>query len=128
MVDVIERFKDREFRIGFYIISLFILIALIAFFFVFLRESSSSIKPQTTILPTPIPVVSVTPIGTSLESDYSQLNKIVSGKSTSEDVKVINGEPYKVDKQAKGTYMWYPTPLAGYSNVVFLKNNLVLLS
>lgn len=61
-----------------------------------------------------------------LESDYSELDEIVPGKSTREDVERINGLPFSIFTSDSEMYMYYNTPSEIDQNIVFLRNRIVV--
>lgn len=64
----------------------------------------------------------------SLESDYSRLDEVVPGKTTLEEVKKINGNPKSMTTKGDRAYLYYDTPLEGFTNRVVVKNNTVVYS
>lgn len=69
-----------------------------------------------------------TPSVGNLEQDYSSLNELNPGEATIEDVRRINGEPKLISKKGNKTYLYYDTPLEGFSNTVLIENNKVTYS
>lgn len=79
-------------------------------------------KNQPGVSPTPFPVPS------DASKDYSNLNKLIPGKSTREDVEKINGSPTNVSVFGDRTYLYYRTPLNRFLNTVLIINNKVVYS
>ena len=57
------------------------------------------------------------------KKDYSSLNKVIPGKSTTEDVKKINGLPNSLVEENNKTYFYYNTPSSDFKNLVVFENN-----
>ncbi|MBI2420506.1 MAG: hypothetical protein HYV38_00265 [Candidatus Levybacteria bacterium] len=98
---------------------LFVITATIVFiFFIFKAPSEAPPKPTPTPSPTQI----------NLEKDYSHLNKIIPGKSTLDDLIRINGKPASTKASGGKAYVYYKTPLEGFTNTILLENNIVVYS
>lgn len=69
-----------------------------------------------------IPVPTPRPISSSLEKDYSYLNRIVPGKSTIADTIKVNGNPASTKPQDSKTYLYFQTPIRNILNTVAFKN------
>lgn len=103
--------------LGIFVVFLFL-------FFIFMQKNNvknltPTATPIQTPLETPLPVSSDTSI------NYSNLDKLVPGKSTLDDVKKLSGPPEKTSISREETLLYYPTPLEKYKNEVLLKNNIV---
>lgn len=72
--------------------------------------------------------VSPTPTAINFNIDYSSINKIFPGKSTTEDVKKINGEPVSVVVKNDKTYFYYQTPSLDFKNTVVFQNKVELFA
>lgn len=70
--------------------------------------------------PTPIPVP------TNFNIDYSRLYLLTPGKSTLNDVIKIAGSPLSEQTVGDKIHLFYQTPSADYSNIVYLKNGVVV--
>lgn len=77
--------------------------------------------PIASLTPTPTPI----PVPSDFNRDYSNLNKLIPGKSTIVDVEKINGFPSSTRTSGTQTTMYYPTPSKEHSNVVVLENGTV---
>lgn len=64
----------------------------------------------------------------SLEQDYSNLNELTPGEANLEEVKKINGDPKSISEKGSKTYLYYDTPLEGFTNTVLLENDKVTYS
>lgn len=87
---------------------------------IFLILNGGASLKNTPIEPKPLPMPSDT------TKNYSNINRLVPGKSTFDDVIKINGKPESYSTFGNKTYLYYPTPLGGYRNVVLLENKKVL--
>ncbi len=96
----------------FIVIFVLIFIAALSAYF-FLRTPQN----KTVGIPTPRPVAQ------NFEKDYSFLNKIKPGESTTGDVIKINGAPSSISKKEDETFYYYETPSKDYKNLVAFKNN-----
>lgn len=103
----------------------FMLIAVIIFY-----KPPTSNKSSIAPLPTPYKVTrpSPLPLPTDLEKNYSNLNKVVPGKSTLNDVERINGASLSVTTTGEKTYMYYKTPLKSFTNTVLVEKGVVVYS
>ena len=120
----------KQKRIIFVIMALLGIFALILIVIIIFYKAPASNKSAITPIPTPFVVSrpSPTQLPTDLEKDYSNLNKIIPGKSTLNDVKKINGIPQSVSTLDDKTYAYYKTPLEGFTNKVLIEKNLVVYS
>lgn len=82
------------------------------------KPSSTQANPET----------SPSSLNVPMEQDYSNLNKLVPGKATLEDVERINGKPNSVKKDAERTFLYYITPLEGFTNAVIIDKGVVSYS
>lgn len=99
-----------------FFLSLFLVaIVFLGVVLLFLNHSNN-----TSINSTPIPVPS------SFNNDYSNLNLLVPGKSTLQDVLNKNGAPFSKTVDGNKIHLYYKTPGTAYENVVFLKDNIVV--
>lgn len=109
------------------LLGVFVFIAIV--FTVFQKESAPNESP---VAPTPTTFVAInpprTPLPVDLEKNYSNLNKVVPGKSTFNDVKKLNGAPQSVSRLDDKTYLYYKTPLERYINKVLIEKNIVVYS
>lgn len=62
------------------------------------------------------------------KTNYSKLNTIVPGKSTIQDVEKIAGTASSRSFVDGKTYLYYKTPNPGFTNIVVIKNGVVLFS
>lgn len=95
-------------------------VVFIVLLILFLVLRSTPQKDTSGIKPLPMP--------SDPTQDYSNLYRLVPGKSTLEDVKKINGEPYNVTVFGENTYLYYKTPLKTFLNKVLIRNNKVVYS
>lgn len=95
----------------------FVIFIFVLVFLIYLSIFSSPNKNG----PTPSPI----PLPKDLSVNYSNLNHIIPGKSTIEDVEKTNGKPERTSSFGEKTYLYYPTPFKGYENIVLLKNDVV---
>lgn len=109
------------------LLGVFVFIAIV--FTVFQKEPAPKESP---VAPTPTTSVAInpprTPLPVDLEKNYSNLNKVVPGKSTFNDVKKLNGAPQSVSRLDDKTYLYYKTPLESYINKVLIEKNIVVYS
>lgn len=93
---------------------------------VFIKEVA--LVPSESDISTSPAVTQPTSAPAGLEKDYSRLSKVVPGKSTLDDVLRINGKPRSVSTVEDKTRLYYKTPLDGFTNEVFVQNNVVVYS
>ena len=104
-------------------IAIVFILAVVYFFISGLKQAGNPpTSIETTASPTPASL-QVDP-----KKDYSSLNKVVPGKATLKDVERINGKPLSSKTEGNKTYLYYPTPLEGFTNTVVLENNVVSYS
>ncbi len=98
----------------------------ILLFLIFIFMPKSSVKyPAPIITLTPMSLETPFPVSSDTSIDYSNLNKLVPGKSTLEEVRKLNGPPETTSFSGKDTVLYYPTPLERFKNEVVLRNNVV---
>lgn len=66
------------------------------------------------------------PVPSSFNNDYSNINLLIPGKSTLQDVLNKNGAPFSKTVDGNKTHLYYKTPGTAYENVVLLKDNIVV--
>lgn len=59
----------------------------------------------------------------SFDKDYSSVNKIAPGKSTTQDAIKTNGQPNLMENRNGKTYYYYNTPSLDFKNMIVFKNN-----
>lgn len=102
--------------VSFFVIVLFLILTSI------LLINPSNAPDKKTISP-PAPIPTINP-----EKDYSSLNKIIPGKSSIEDVKRLNGDPDSTSTEKDRIFLYYKTPLEGFTNRVLVEKNIVVYS
>src|SRR3989344_2781344 len=66
------------------------------------------------------------PLPETLEEEYSNLYKLIPGKSTLNDVYKISGYPQDTLSENGKTYLYYNTPFEELKNVALIENNIVV--
>jgi len=67
------------------------------------------------------------PLPTNAGAEYSNLYKLIPGKSTFADVEKINGKALRVETSGNQSYLYYNAPF-GKENVVLVQDNIVVYS
>lgn len=106
------------------IIILGVFVIFLFLFFVFVQKNSVK-YPAPTATPIQTPAETPFPVSSDTSINYSNLDKLIPGKSTLDDVKKLSGPPEKTTISKEETLLYYPTPLERYKNEVLLKNNIV---
>ena len=101
-------------KIIFLIFSVFLIMVYLVFTVLLFRNTQTSDIPTRS-----------KPLPKTLEEEYSNLNKLIPGKNTVNDVIKTNGYPQDTLSENGKTYLYYNTPFEELNNVVLIENNVV---
>jgi hypothetical protein len=105
--------KSKILYILFVVVLVFLFLAYLFFVFVNPKTGSYVFKHQP--IPTP----------TNIEAQYSNLNQLIPGKSTLEDIDNVAGIPVTLQKTENKVVLYYNTPVKEVKNKVLVKNGVV---